>query len=163
MHRYLLIFPLFCSAAAWAADEPSIDQPVAANLTVSETTVTAGDSIILNLNVSIFPTWHIYAHDPSETFIVTTHELETSDGLNKSGEWFPPASELYDAEPSILIYKDDVTFEHDLDVSENASAGTLTASVKLRYQACDPYICLPPEEVELSASVEVVDNEGSEQ
>ena len=163
MRRYLLIFSLFCGTAAVAADQPSVDQPVVANLSVSETTVAAGDSIVLNLNVSILPTWHIYAHDPSETFIVTTYELETSDGLTGSGEWFPPPSELYDAEPSILIYKDDVTFEHDLEVSKDAPAGTLTASVKLRYQACDPYICLPPEDVELSTSIEVLNNAGSEQ
>ena len=163
MRRYLLIFSLCCSGFAWAADEPSIDQPVVANLAVSETAVAPGDSIVLSLNVSILPTWHIYAHDPSETFIVTTYELETAAGLDKSGEWFPPPSELYDAEPSILIYKDDVTFEHDLVIANDAAAGTATASVKLRYQACDPYICLPPEDVELSTSVEVQADAGSDQ
>ena len=153
---------MFCATAAWAADEPTVDQPVVADVTFSAASAAPGDKIVLLLNVRMFPTWHIYAHDPSETFIVTTHELETTDGLTPSGDWFPPPSELYEADPSILIYKDDVTFEHDLVIADDAAPGTETASVKLRFQACDPYICLPPEEVEVSAALEIQKKAGSQ-
>ena len=155
MRQYILTIALFCATAAWASDEPTVDQPVVADVTFSAASAAPGEKIVLFLNVRMFPTWHIYAHDPSETFIVTTHELQTSDGLTLSGDWFPPASELYESDPSILVYKDDVTFEHDLIVTAGAPVGTQTANVKLRFQACDPYICLPPEEVELSAEIEI--------
>ncbi len=163
MRHYPMVIALLCASSVWAADEPTVDQPVVADVTFSETAASPGDKVVLNLNVRIFPAWHIYAHDPSETFIVTTHELQITDGLSRSGGWFPPPSELYEADPSILIYKDDVTFEHDLEISDDAPAGAQTASVKLRFQACDPYICLPPEEIELSAAIDIREESGGQQ
>lgn len=135
--------------------EPTEEQPVSSDVLMLPTSAAPGEKVRLAIKAEVLPTWHIYAHDPSEMFIVTTHTFELSDGLTADGDWFLPMSELYDAAPTMLIYHGELLFMQDLRVAKDAKPGTETVELKFRYQACDPYICLPPEEIQRTLTLTV--------
>ncbi|MBB6428353.1 protein-disulfide reductase DsbD family protein [Algisphaera agarilytica] len=60
------------------------------------------------------------------------------------------------ADQDILVYEGQVVLYVPLLLSPEVEAGTLDFKLELEVQACDPKVCLMPEVIELSTSIEVL-------
>ncbi|MCV6606435.1 MAG: protein-disulfide reductase DsbD N-terminal domain-containing protein [Porticoccaceae bacterium] len=135
------------AVAALVVAEPTSRAPLQINATLVPMSASPGDTVVAVVKVRLMAGWHIYAQVPaSEPFIQTQWLLELEDGLAAVDEWSGPAAQAYAANPEIEIHKgseSELVFFRELVVTENA-ADNVAVSAGLRFQACDPNICLPP-------------------
>ena len=114
------------------------------------------DGIAVVIDLNILPGWHINAHEPLSEDLIPT----TLDALDESSNWRlvdvtypqPITKELGFQNEVLALYEDNVrlTARFEQTVSSPFSP---PLSIKLRLQACDEKVCLPPEHVVLQVSV----------
>lgn len=114
------------------------------------------DGIAVVIDLNILPGWHINAHEPlSENLIPTT-----LDAPDESSSWRlvdvtypqPVTKELGFQSEALALYEDNVRLTARFEQTES-SPFSPPLSIKLRLQACDEKVCLPPEHVVLQVSV----------
>jgi hypothetical protein len=114
------------------------------------------DGMAVVIDLKIQPGWHINAHEPlSEDLIPTTLEA-----LDESSTWRlvdvtypqPITKELGFQSEALALYEDNVRLTARFEQTES-SPFSPPLSIKLRLQACDEKVCLPPEHVDLQVSV----------
>ena len=131
-------------AAAVAADVPT--EVVRGQLVARAGRATA--------EVTIAPGWHVNAHTPRDAFMVpTTLTLVPPPGVTAGAVAYPEPVERRLAvagDKPVLLYEGAVRFTAPLEGTPAAGAPPLRAV--LRYQACDETRCLPPRNLELTAS-----------
>ncbi len=114
------------------------------------------DGIAVVIDLNILPGWHINAHEPLSEDLIPT----TLDAPDESSTWRlvdvtypqPITKELGFQNEVLALYEDNVrlTARFEQTVSSPFSP---PLSIKLRLQACDEKVCLPPEHVVLQVSV----------
>ncbi len=120
------------------------------------------ESKVLVLDIEIQPGWHINAEKPlSENLIPTTLEADKDSSVwSLADVGYPPAiiKELgFQSEP-LALYEGDVRLT--ARVQQNQSVPVLPPlRIKLRLQACDEKICLPPETLVLQVPVRIKGSE----
>ena len=118
---------------------------------------TAADTVLmLVLELKIQPGWHINAHVPlSDNLIPTTLEAD-----DESSTWVllnvsypePITKTLGFQSEALALYESNVRLTARFEQTESSML-TPPLRIKLRLQACDEKICLPPETIDLQASV----------
>jgi hypothetical protein len=136
--------------------EPPVSNPVAAAAAILPATLTAPAMATLVIRVRTAPAWHIYSADgPTGIGQPTRLELKLPEGIEPEGDWVNP-----EASPGPgagqLVYEGDFTFRRRLKITEQAPLGRVEISCQIDYQACDPFLCRPPESLTLQAGAEVV-------
>ena len=139
-------------------DEPVGHKPVAAGAAVSPSRLMAPGTAILLIRIRTAAGWHIYAVDkPSGTAQPTMLELSLPKGVEPDGDWVLPDAAVGElAADGKAIYEGNFSFRRRLKVTETAQPGELEVACEIRYQACDPFSCRPPETLRVEAVVEVV-------
>ena len=108
------------------------------------------------VELEIQPGWHINAHEPlSENLIPTTLEAST-----ESSAWalidvsYPPSitKDLGFQSEALALYEGNARLTARLKPLEDVPVSPLL-KLKLRLQACDDKVCLPPENVVLQVPV----------
>jgi thiol:disulfide interchange protein DsbD len=131
-------------AAAVAADVPT--EVVRGQLVARAGRATA--------DVTIAPGWHVNAHAPRDAFMVpTTLTLVPPPGVTAGAVAYPEPVERRLAvagDKPVLLYEGAVRFTAPLEGTPASGAPPLRAV--LRYQACDETRCLPPRNLELTAT-----------
>lgn len=133
--------------AAQSDVSPSDDHPVTVTAYLSIRTVAAGDQIKATIRATMEKGWHIYAFDPTYTFIVTDYDTELPEQVMAVEKWQLPRAKPYYADPNILIFTGDARFVQPLQIGEDIPLGASEIHMSIKYQACNPNICLPPKTV----------------
>jgi len=101
------------------------------------------------LKANIMKGYHIYAFVPNgEAYINSEFGIEVSEGIKLVGDWKKSAPHAYPGKPSILIYKNENEYTHQLNFVGDIEKG-ITVKCWLYYQCCDANICFPPNKKEI--------------
>jgi DsbC/DsbD-like thiol-disulfide interchange protein len=136
-------------------DEPTPDRPVAYAAALRPAGDGRGNLLTLVVVVKTAPGWHIYSvGKTSGTGIATTLTLKLPKGIRAEGDWKLPASEV-GTDGKSRVFQGTMKFSRLLRISSEKPLGQIELACELGYQACDPFSCLPPEQVTLKAKAEV--------
>ena len=120
-----------------------------------------GTSFQLAVVMKIRNGFHVNAHQASADYLIpTTVTPELPIGF-KAGEIIYPRGELHTftfTKIPLNVYQDKVVLRIPLTAQSDAPTGTLHIPLKLRYQACNNEVCLPPVKVDVDATVTVAAN-----
>ena len=134
--------------------EVTNERPVAfAALSVPET-VRPGQVVSFAIQMDIAPTWKLYAKlPPGALYVPMKLEWDLPEGVEPVGDWDTPKKHSSPPDLRVRLYKGmQNVFVHDLRIAETLT-GEVNLAVNLRYQACDPRMCLPPMSERLEATV----------
>ena len=105
--------------------------------------------------------FHVNAHEASASYLIpTTVTPQLPAGL-KAGEIVYPKGELHTfsfTKTPLNVYQDKVILRIPLTAQSDAPTGTQHIPLKLRYQACNNELCLPPVKVDVDATVTIAAN-----
>jgi DsbC/DsbD-like thiol-disulfide interchange protein len=143
------------STTAALTEEPTPEKPVVAVALLRPAKVKAGDRLDLVIDIHIAAGWHIYAVDaPAGSAIPTAVVEKLAEGIEDAEAWqYPKAVPSPDTHGS--IYEGKLTFRRPLRITSRAHVGSIDIACELTYQACDPFHCLPPQTMSLSAKGEI--------
>lgn len=142
---------LFTTSAHAAPDARAKDgRPVQVSLTLSpgENKSTAQ----LALSLKIEHPWYIYVKSSSSTVLQV--DLELPPGVTVEGDWVRPKPRTIYQGEKVEVYVGDQILTRMLRI-EPAPGGEITVNATVHYQACDPQICLPSEEIRVSAKTKL--------
>jgi len=97
----------------------------------------------LAVKVKVHENWHIYAYVPEGGFFIQSEiKLDLPEGV-EANLVKEPKVHGYEADPQIMLYKGELLFVYEIkgELGDNALTTTLA------FQPCDPYACLPPDEI----------------
>ena len=103
--------------------------------------------------------WHVNANPAStENAIPTTVTVAGDSGITIAAPLYPPGRTVklaIDDQP-LSVYDGTVTIRLPVAVGSGATPGVRTIAGKLRFQACNDQLCLPPSTVEFKLAVDVM-------
>ena len=105
--------------------------------------------------------FHVNAHEASASYLIPTSITPQLPAGLKAGEIVYPKGELHTfsfTKTPLNVYQDKVILRIPLTVQSGAPTGTQHIPLKLRYQACNDELCLPPVKVDVDATVTVAPN-----
>ena len=118
-----------------------------------QVTVAAGKASDVELHFRIAEGLHINSHAPKDDFLIpTTFSIPDGLGVRLDGVTYPDGKEFtlpLDPENKLSVY----TNEFVLQTRIVAEAGNHLVEAKLRYQACDKSVCLPPKTIPVAIDV----------
>jgi len=133
--------------------EPSAAKPVVATASVEPAKLAPGATAKLVVHVRTAPTWHIYPREATGTPNAKAELTPTLPaGLATAGDWIDPESHP-DAISRIAILEGAFDFALPIRVADDAVSGRRKLRCKLAYQCCDPFMCRPPESLEVECEV----------
>ncbi|GEM_PF-674154 len=136
-------------------DAPTARRPFSAGMTVVRGT--PDDLVTVIVRGRIAPGWHVYAHVPAdEPYIQTELKLQLPPGAEAVGEWSRPEGVIDPHAPTLRLWMGDLVFSHQVRLPKTtAGRAAIRIGCTISYQCCDENSCLPPDEIELSSSVEL--------
>ncbi|GEM_PF-3411481 len=103
---------------------------------------------VLMVKAKVHENWHIYAFVPEGGFFIQSElKLKLPDGVEATLVK-EPSVYGYEADPQIMLYKGDLLFVYELKVGHQVQ-GEHEITTTLSFQPCDPYACLPPNEIKV--------------
>ena len=155
---------LFIVLAALPSAQPQIP---AAKDVVSPTAYASlepaarGASFQIALVMKIRQGFHVNAHQASADYLIPTNVTPELPAGFKAGEVIYPKGELHTftfTKIPLNVYQDKVILRIPLTAQPDAPTGAQHIPLKLRYQACNNEVCLPPVKVDVDAIVTVAAN-----
>lgn len=123
-------------------DIPTHAEPVSVGAILLEGKKEGEKAIMIKTN--IMEGYHIYAYVPKgEAYIKTELGIELPAGVELQGKWKKTSPASYPGKNGILIYKNEDSFKHIINVGKDVAKGT-KIKCWLYYQCCDANICFPP-------------------
>lgn len=115
----------------------------------------AVDSALL---VELRPGYHVNSNTPSDDYLIPLRLTWEAGPLEATGFTFPkPHMEKYKfSEKPLSVFTGDFQIVTRFKSAANAAPGPATLTGKLRYQACNDSMCLPPKTLDVSLQVEIV-------
>ena len=117
-----------------------------------------GNSFQLAVVLKIRSGFHINAHETSASYLIATTVTPQLPAGFKAGEVVYPKGELHTfsfTKTPLNVYQDKVIVRIPLTAQPDAPTGAQHIPMKLRYQACNNELCLPPVKVDLEATVNI--------
>ena len=139
------------------SEEPNQDKPVIFVATLNATSANPGDRVTLEIQGHVLTGWHIYAAEQaSGASIATRFELSLPNGVSSVGEWKHPKPIVgFSIFGPISKYTDKFESSIDLLLAESLAAGTLDLEISIVFQACNFELCLPPQTIHQTLSLNV--------
>jgi len=102
--------------------------------------------------------YHVNSNKPSDDYLIPLRLTWNPGPLEAAGFSFPkPEMGKYSfSEKPLSVYTGDFQIVTHFKAAANAEPGPKTLTGKLRYQACNSSMCLPPKTLEVSLQVEIV-------
>jgi thiol:disulfide interchange protein DsbD len=142
----------FVLALTLATTAFAAENPVSAKATLASDRVRAGESVGVEIAVTIAEGWHINGNEPGLEFLIpTTLEFELPAGMKANDVRFPPAAVRRLAlagDRDLKLYEGTVRITAALH-RESAGAPHGDAAAVLRYLACNDSLCLRPSTIRL--------------
>jgi thiol:disulfide interchange protein DsbD len=118
----------------------------------------AGGKGTVTLRVQLPETVHVQSDKPlDKSLIPTALTIEPPAGLRVEKIVYPVASKLKQegqAQP-LAVFGHDFTITVHLAVAAGTAAGELSLPARLRYQACDEFMCYPPKNVDTKWAIRI--------
>ena len=122
----------------------------------------AGAQALLKIELDLLPGTHANSDSPTDPALIpTTFFPDSVDGVVWEQVSYPQPTEViewYSVDP-LPVFEDGAVIRARLTVEEDAGAGELDLSGKLRIQVCDADSCYPPERVPIAVAVTVIGEE----
>jgi hypothetical protein len=116
--------------------------------------VPAGKPATVALHFRVAPGMHINAHTPFDADLIpTVLTLQEGSGVKLEGATYPKG-ESYTPSAESKTKLNVYTGEFVIEARLLATAGNHLAEARLRYQACDNALCMPPRTLLLAIGVE---------
>lgn len=131
------------------------EEPVSMNAVILSSEEKKDDKTFLIVKVKIHENWHIYAYVPQGGFFIQSElELDLPEGMDAKLV-IEPKTIGYDADPQIMLYKGELLFVYEISKG-NVLAGEHSLKTTLLFQPCDPYSCLPPNEITVKNQLSII-------
>lgn len=147
-------FWLNSALLAWVAAAPAFAQNVLSVIPPESTSIKAGQVSETKIRVKLKPGFHVNSNKPADEFLIPL-KLTWAPGIVETvGVEYPkPTMEKYTfSEKPLSVFSG----EFELATKFKATTrGMTTVSGKLRYQACNDTMCLPPKTIEIQLPVNV--------
>ncbi len=118
-----------------------------------QVTLAAGKASDVELHFRVAPGLHINSHAPKDEFLIpTTFSIPEGGGVRLEVANYPAGVEFtlpLDPETKLSVY----TGEFSIHARMVAAAGNHLVEAKLRFQACDKSVCLPPKTIPVAIDV----------
>ncbi|MEQ1886657.1 MAG: protein-disulfide reductase DsbD domain-containing protein [Bryobacteraceae bacterium] len=139
------------------ADEPVTAANVLSATPARKLLIKPGTTAELPLAVKLVPNYHVNSNAPSNPYLIGL-KLTWSTNVADTAEVSYPKPELAklafsDTPVSVFSGEFDVVTKFHLPA--NTPPGPAAVSGKLRYQACNDRLCLPPKTIDITLPVEV--------
>jgi hypothetical protein len=110
------------------------------------------------LPLDLRPGYHVNSNTPSDEYLIPLRLTWNPGPLEASGFAFPQARmEKYAfSEKPLSVFTGDFQIVTHFKAPTNAAPGPATLTGKLRYQACNNSMCLPPKTLDVTQQVEIV-------
>lgn len=114
------------------------------------------ETAVARLKVHVAPGYHVNTDKPKDAYLIPLKLTWSADPLSVESIEFPkPESHTIPGQPPLVVFSGDFEIVTRFKVAGNAPGGPALASGKLRYQACNDRMCLPPKTIEVPLTVEV--------
>ena len=101
--------------------------------------------------------YHVNSNQPADEYLIPLRLTWSAEPLKTEGIVYPkPALEKYAfSEKPLSVYTSDFDVVTKFKVPANATSGPAMATGKLRYQACNDRMCLPPKTIDITMTIEI--------
>jgi Disulphide bond corrector protein DsbC len=121
--------------------------------------VAQGGSFKIAVVVVVRNGFHINSHQPSAEYLIPTNLTAVNPPAGfKFGDVSYPKGELHTfafSKTPLNVYQDKVILRLPVTAAPNAPLGAQHIPMKLRYQACNQELCLPPVTLDIDAAFTV--------
>jgi DsbC/DsbD-like thiol-disulfide interchange protein len=116
-----------------------------------------GANVQSKLSVQLRSGYHVNSNTPSDEYLIPLRLTWTGGPLETVEVVFPkPQMEKYSfSEKPLSVFTGDFELITKFKVAANAPPGPVTITGKLRYQACNDRMCLPPKNVDITLPVDI--------
>jgi Disulphide bond corrector protein DsbC len=151
---------LLLSGTAMAqAQIPSPRDVVSPAVYVSADPAARGVPFQLAVVFKIRPGFHVNAREKSADYLIATDLRAEIPAGFKAGDVVYPKGQLHTftfSKSPLNVYEGTVTLRMPVTALSSAPVGPRQIPLKLRYQACNTAVCLPPVTIDLQASLNIV-------
>jgi len=141
------------------AQMPSGKDVVAPTAYVSLDPAGRGSTAQVAVVMKIRPGFHVNAREKSAEYLIATDLKSNLPAGFSAGDVIYPKGKLEKfafSKTPLNVYQDTVVLKMPLSVLASAPTGEQHIPLKLRYQACNQEVCLPPTTLDVDAVVNVV-------
>ena len=123
-------------------------------------TVKQGESVSVDLLLTVNSGWHINSNKPNDEFLIPSEISSKANGLKLISVKYPAPHEIKLAfsEELVSVYEATQTAKLNFRVTENAPIGKQKVLVTLDYQACNDVSCQPPNSTTTEFEIEILAN-----
>lgn len=123
-----------------------------------KTTAKIGSTVEVKTTVQIRAGYHCNSNTPSEDYLIPLRLSWTTGSLESPTVEYPkPQMEKFNfSDKPLSVYTGDFAITTKFKVAANANPGTAFITGKLRYQACNDRMCLPPKTIDVSVPVDII-------
>ncbi len=113
--------------------------------------------VTVKVSAQLRPGFHVNSDKPGDEYLIPLKLTWQAAPLTVEGVAYPPAkSEKFEfSEKPLSVYSGNFDILTKMKIPANATAGPALATGKLRYQACNDRMCLPPKTIEIPLTIEI--------
>jgi len=148
--------------AVWVLVAPALSAQVRreerAHLSLAAASIAAGSTVHLEARIAIDEGWHVNAHKPTLDYLIPTAvTVEVPAGWAAPQLEYPASVRrtFAFADQPLDVYEGTVSVWATLEIPPRAGPGPMPLRAKLRYQACNDRLCLPPVNTEATATLQI--------
>lgn len=121
-------------------------------------TAKAGSTVDAKMSFDLRPGYHVNSSTPSESYLIPLKLTWETGALKPVDVLYPkPQMEKYSfSKVPLSVYTGEFAVVTKLQVPANTPVGPATLTGKIRYQACNDRMCLPPKNLDVKMQVVVV-------
>jgi hypothetical protein len=118
----------------------------------------AGSTLEAKLMLELRTGYHVNSNTPSEDYLIPLRLTWAPGSLTAGEVAFPtPRMESYSfSKVPLSVFTGDFAITTKFAVPAGTPAGPATLTGKLRYQACNTKMCLPPKTIDVKLAAEIV-------
>jgi len=117
----------------------------------------AGSTLEAKLNFELRTGYHVNSNKPAEEYLIPLRLTWNASPLGAGEVTYPkPLMERYSfSKVPLSVYSGEFSLSTSFAVPASTPPGPVTLTGKLRYQACNDRMCLPPKNLDVKLEVEV--------
>ena len=115
-------------------------------------------TLAVKLRVQLRSGYHVNSNTPSEDYLIPIRLTWDASALEAAGIEYPkPSMESFQfSRKPLSVFTGDFDIVTKFKIPPKAPVGPAILTGKLRYQACNTSLCLPPKTIDVSIPVDVV-------
>ena len=119
--------------------------------------VKRNESVTAKVHLQLRPGYHVNSNTPAESYLIPLKLTWKADPLEAGEITYPkPALEKYQfSEKPVSVFSGDFEIATKFKAPANAPNGPAMIGGKLRYQACNDRMCLPPKTIDVPLTVAI--------